>query len=223
MPTAETNLLTSFTSCLSFSPCLSMPGNSFHPHELTVTGPSFILRSTYIHTFIHTYTAFSGVLNGDFVDYEGTETSTWVTVPEGSQDLTGWTMGTKAVRIKSGDSAWGSVSSVSGSFFTCLHSPKGGSISTLLTDMQIGSLYSVTWNERDRPTFQSRALAVKIGGCEGVDISSEHTVPDLWETKQATFVATATSTVLCFISSGGTEDGSVFLDAIAAAYEGTKT
>ena len=85
--------------------------------------------------------------------------------------------------------------------------------------MQVGSLYSVTWNERARPpstVYQPRTLAVKIGGCAGVDISSEHTVPDGWETKQATFVATAASTVLCFITAGGTEDGSIFLDAIAA-------
>ena len=91
----------------------------------------------------------------------------------------------------------------------------------MLTGMQIGSQYSVTWSERDRPHYQSRALTVKIGGCEGVDISSEHMVPDRWEMKQATFVATAISTVLCFITAGGTQDGSVFLDAIAA--EGTKT
>ena len=141
----------------------------------------------------------------------------------GSADLTGWTLGGNVLRIKSGNSNWGSVSSVSGSYFTGLHNTEGGSISTALSGMQIGSLYSVTWNEQDRPNHQSRALAVKIGGCEGVDISSEHTVPDLWEMKQATFVATATSTVLCFISAGGAEDGSVFVDAIAAAHEGTKT
>jgi hypothetical protein len=220
--------------------------------------------------------AFSGVLNGDFEDYEGTETTKSTIILEGSTHLTSWTVEGLVVRIISGDAAWQDTSSASGDFFIGLtstrsascqyackkgdgkwdfdpayynghsrrydtealceeallaadwcpvtHFTQGGSIFTLLSGMQIGSQYSVTWSERDCPPAgddnQSRELTVKIGGCSGVDISSAHTVPDVWETKHATFVATAASTVLCFFSAGGTEDVSVFLDAIVAG-EGT--
>ena len=90
----------------------------------------------------------------------------------------------------------------------------------MLSGMAVGSMYSVAWYERDRAGYQGRQLAVKVGGCDGMDISALHTVPDDWEQKSATFKATATTTELCFTTPGGTADGSVFLDLITTSLQG---
>merc|ERR1711865_1348992 len=59
---------------------------------------------------------FTGVSNGDFALYTGTETADGKTIPAGSTELTGWTIEGQVRRIKSGASAWGSPNSVSGGY-----------------------------------------------------------------------------------------------------------
>lgn len=156
------------------------------------------------------------VSNGDFSQFAGTDTATYMAVGAGSSALTGWTVAGAVVRIRSGNAAWQHTTAISGDYYTCLHSTVGGSISTMLTGMEVGAAYTVAWHERDRVNYQSRQLAVRIGGCDGTAIEALHTVPGDWAQRTASFTATATATRLCFETPGGTADGSVFLDSISA-------
>ena len=164
---------------------------------------------------------FPGVLNGDFATYTGADNTDYFELTAGSTDLTGWTIAAKVMRVKSGFIAQGSPMAISGSWFISLEGTGGGSISTTLTGMQIGSEYTVTWYERSRTDLQPRELVVKTGDCSsGVDVSALHIVPATWGQISRSFVASAASEVLCFTTSGGSAEGSVFLDGITAVKSG---
>lgn len=142
-------------------------------------------------------------------------------VSAGSTHLTGWAIAGKVMRVKSGVTAQESTMAISGSWFISMEGTEGGSISTTFTGMQIGAEYTVTWYERSRTNLQPRHLVVKTGDCSsGVDVSALHTIPAAWEQNSASFVASAASEDLCFTTSGGSADGSVFLDGITAVKSG---
>ena len=147
--------------------------------------------------------------NGDFASYGGTETGT-VHQPVQSHHLIGWTIDGGVVRIKSGNSAWGSPPAVKGTYLTGLHAHGGGSIRQLVSGLQIGNSYTVSWYERDRAEFQARSLKVHVQS--GAIISALHVVPDDWALNTGDFIATETNASIVFSTPGGSADGTVFLD-----------
>ena len=181
------------------------------------------VRHTVTTVHLHHYTdgpvgAAASITNGNFDNYTGSESAGYFSVPEGSTDITGWTIEGSVVSIEFGSSAWGGVSSVAGTHFTCLHGTNGGTISTTVGDLQVGFSYTLSWYERDRPGYAPKSLTVTAGNTQEtydtIELSALHTVSDEWTQVSAAFTTTASSMVFRFHDPGSSEDGSVFLDAI---------
>ena len=93
-----------------------------------------------------------------------------------------WNLDGNIVRIRSQHSDW-AIGAVEGDWYLIIHK-EGGTISTSVEGLQVGSQYTVRWYERDRETFAPKQLQVTAfpsiscnftqfdGSCAGNDLSN---------------------------------------------------
>jgi hypothetical protein len=183
------------------------------------------IQAAHAFKFKNPNTSNTSIVNGDLSH----TTNTWVHIshPGPSTTLVGWEASGEVISIKSGNSDWGGVTSVSGTHYIALHT-SFGSITQFVPPLSSGQTYTLSWSSRDRPTnitYAARKLKVSVGSIIGGIISWTtvrpfFTVTDLWTQYSDSFVATASAypTAIKFESQilpAGSPQGSVFLDSIS--------